>query len=57
MNIAICDDEQIFLDKIKELLEKYSVTITANHANYHTIFLLSCLPLTCLRLLNPNFMI
>ena len=32
-------------------------TITANHANYHTIFLLSCLPLTCLRLLNPNFMI
>ena len=32
-------------------------TITANHANYHTIFLLSCLPPPCLRLLNPNFMI
>ena len=26
MKIAICDDEQIFLDKLKELLEKYSVT-------------------------------
>ncbi len=26
MKVAICDDERIFLDKIKVLLEKYSVT-------------------------------